>query len=145
LACLASIREALSPGGLAVLDLFSPYYKMSRDRVLTGEPVVMDVRTPDGLLNRRTTTSTFDHLAQIETMAVLFEVFDGNRKIREHRATWKLRHTGLWELELLLKVSGLRPLVRCPDFAFDRPLDEQPTFDRATDDFAFIMTKAEMA
>lgn len=142
LACLAAIREGLTPKGLAVLDLFSPYYKTCRDHVLTGEPVIFDSTSSDGLLNRRTSISQFDHLTQIETMQVLFEVYDGDRKITEHRTAWKLRHTGLWELELLLKTSGLRPVLRCPDFVFDSALDEQPPFDHATDDFAYILARA---
>jgi SAM-dependent methyltransferase len=141
LACLAAIREALTPEGLAVIDVFSPYYKMTRDHVLTGEPVVSDVTTADGLLNRRTSTSEFDHPTQIETMRVLFEVYDGEHKLSEVGCTWKLRHTSLWELELLLRVSGLQPIRRCPDFAFDLPLAGQPAFDRATDDFAFVLRK----
>lgn len=144
LSCLAAIREALKPEGLAVIDVFSPYYKMTRDHALTGEPVVFDSTSPDGMLNRRATRSEFDHLTQIETMDVLFEVYDGDRKVAEHTSIWKLRHTGLWEFELLLKVSGLRPVVRCPDLAFDSPLNEQPPFDHATDDFAYIVTRAEV-
>jgi SAM-dependent methyltransferase len=144
LACLAAMREALKPDGLAVIDVFSPYYKMIRDQALTGEPVVFDTMSPDdGLLNRRITKSEFDHLTQIETMHVLFEVYQDDRKITTQSSIWKLRHTGLWEFELLLKVSGFCPILRCPDFAFDRPLSEQPPFDHATDDFAFILAKAK--
>ena len=75
-------------------------------------------------------------------MDVLFEVYDGDRKVAEHTRIWKLRHTGLWEFELLLKVSGLRQVVRCPDLAFESPLDQQPPFDHATDDFAYSWRKS---
>lgn len=142
LACLAVMRDALVPDGLAVIDVFSPYYKMTRDHVLTGEPMVFDFKSPDtGLLNRRTSRSEFDHLTQIETMHVLFEVYKGDCLTVAKECTWKLRHTTLQEFELLLKIAGLRTVLRCPDFAFDRPLSQQPEFDHATDDFAFILQK----
>ena len=92
-------------------------------------------------LVRRTTRSEFDHLTQVETMQVLFEVFEDDALTSKQRCTWRLRHTSLWELELLLKVSGLRPITRHRDFEFDKPLDGQPPFDRATDDFAFIIAR----
>jgi SAM-dependent methyltransferase len=141
LACLRSIHDALAPQGLAVIDVFSPPYKMTRDHTLSGEPVEMDVALPGGVLSRRVSTSEFDYLTQIETMHVLFEVYEAGTKIKEHSTTWKLRHTGLWEFELLLKVSGLLPILRCPDFAFDRPLSKQPAFDHGTDDFAYVLKK----
>jgi SAM-dependent methyltransferase len=143
LLCLAAIRDHLRKTGLAIIDVFTPHYKLTRDGALEGRTntKIHEIPGENARVVRRM-THTFDPLSQIETVAQHIIVERGEREPISYHSTYQLRHTYRWEFELLLKMAGLNVVKRCPDFFDDLPLSQHPELDNVANDLAYIVQRA---
>ena len=103
MACLASIREHLTPGGRLIIDVFDPDLKLLAAE--SGvEVLISEFDLPDGRHARHSyCIRERDRNRQVQTLDMIVEVA-GER----HVASFGMRYGFRWEMEHLLARCGFR-------------------------------------
>lgn len=121
LACLARIRAALAPGGLACINCFDPRLDQialhGRDLDAAPVPRVDFVDDATGhAIHVATAWREWDAAAQTFREVWTFSEFDGQVPVAEHEATLRLRYGFRWEMEHLFRRAGFAVEALYGDF-----------------------------
>ncbi len=110
LSCLGSVYRHLRPGGLFLMDLYSPNFKRLSQPPEAEYRIHREFSLPNG--NRVVHKRRFrgvDLVNQINSEEILFEEYSPEgRLIRTKSVPMETRYTFRYELELLLEKTGFR-------------------------------------
>lgn len=136
LACLASIRRHLVPGGRVVVDIFYPNFAMLHDPAFTQEREEFpEIELPDGRRFRRASrVAAFRRAEQINEVEIITYVRHSDGREERLVSAFPIRYFFRYEVEHLLTRAGFR--VEALYGNFDRsPLgDDSP-------EMIFVATK----
>jgi len=108
LGCLRCVHRHLRPGGLLVMDLYSPRLSKLAQQPEKEFSVRREFTLPNGnrVIHKRRFLGT-DLLNQINSEEILFEEYDPDGSpVRTRRVPLDTRYTFRYELELLLEKAG---------------------------------------
>ncbi len=120
LACLGAVRRHLAPGGRFAIDLLVPHLGFLEEAQVGG-PVRLevDVRSPEPGIRRflRTATERYDVITQRDDTLYFYEIYheDGRHERFTDDLAWHMYFPR--ELELLLRMAGLRVVERFGSYA----------------------------
>jgi SAM-dependent methyltransferase len=139
LACFASVRRNLAPGGRFAIDIQTPYLSLLAEARTALFPPVrreLDWHHPAPGISRFSSfyvTSRYDAATQTEYTTHYWEIYheDGSRESRVTDLTW--HHFYPRELLLLLRQAGLEPIAQYGNY------DRSP-FDETSPQHLWVMT-----
>ena len=106
LATLKAASRHLSPGGVFVVDVVSPYMFLL---VTAGESLTLQRELRDAATGRtvhKFITARFDHANQIQHMVLIYDELAEDRTVRRSALPVDLRYFFRFEMELLLERAG---------------------------------------
>lgn len=120
LGALHCARQHLRPGGLLILDLPGPSepWLIQPGLVVTGT-----YPTPEGGIVLKMTDSRYERARQVEEITVIYDETDAAGTTRRTVLGLSLRYVFRYELELLLRLAGLRLQAIYGDYDLN-PYDE---------------------
>ena len=139
---LETVRAHLSAEGIALIIVFTPHFKLTRDGALEKR-----THSRTHHISERewrvvfTASHEFDPLSQVETVWQRYVVEAPNEPTRRYEYPYYFRHTYRWELELLIRHAGLHAVTRWSDVWEDRLLDDQPPLDNVENDFVYLVKR----
>ena len=110
LACLASIRRHLAPGGRLAFDIFHPDFAMLHETVFTEEREEFpDIELPDGRRFRRASRiAAFRRAEQINEVEIITYVRHPDGRQERLVGAFPIRYFFRYEVEHLLARAGFR-------------------------------------
>lgn len=121
IAALTCVRRHLRPGGLLILDLPGPSepFLIQPGLILTSQ-----FQTAEGSTVLKLTDSRYDRAQQIEEITIIYDETGADGITRRAIVPLRLRYVFRYELELLLRLAGLRLEAIYGDYDL-RPFDEE--------------------
>ena len=118
LSCLKCTYEHLKPGGLLIIDVYSPRFSKMAQPIAEDFSVHKEYVLPNGnrVVNKRRWGGT-DLVNQVNTEELLFEEYGSDGLlVRERLVPLQTRYTFRYELQLLFEKAGYRVLSVFKDF-----------------------------
>jgi SAM-dependent methyltransferase len=121
IAALTCVRRHLRPGGLLILDLPGPSEPFL---IQPGLILSSQFQTAEGHRVLKLTESHYDRAQQMEEITTIYDETDAEGITRRTIVPLRLRYVFRYELELLLRLTGLRLEAIYGDYDL-RPFDEE--------------------